>query len=369
MIFYLKRISKQVVSLLFYISLNLINLFFLLLDELLFFGYKKSVVAKPVFILGVPRSGTTLIFNTLASETDYFTSVKLWEMIFAPSIIQKKIILLISKYDQVLGGKLRSFVLRLDNRLFGDLKGIHPMSLLSPEEDEYLLSSYFLGISLILIFPYSEKVKRLLYFDEDLSENKRIKIMILYKKLIQRHMYVFGHQSRRFLSKNPCFTARTKTLEKIFPDATFIHNLRSPRYTIPSMNNLAHHPSSVYSFGNLSKTEITKMIKGTLFQWYQYERSVLCGGGRGHIVLPYNNIKNDFVRSIKSLYSHIGKTLNDSEAIRLGRSDQDRQIYKSRSGYSLDDISYTQHEQTLIDEIEGWVDSYTQVEMINSAEA
>ncbi len=362
--FSLKRICKLSVFLPIYICLNLINLFFLLLDELLFFSYRKCEIVEPVFVLGIPRSGTTLTLNTLAANTEAFTSVKLWEIIFAPSITQKKIFLLISRLDRVAGGKLKSFVLWCDNKLFGDLKGIHPMSLLASEEDEYILSSYFLSTSLILLFPNSEMVNSLIHFDEELNENKRISIMCLYKKLIQRHMYVFGGQSQRFLSKNPCFTARTKTLEKIFPDAVFIHNLRSPNYTVASMNNLAHHPSSVYANVAMNKTEITKMVKDIVFRWYQYECSVLCKSKTKHIVLPYNCIKNDFVNSMRSLYLHIGKTLDDSEAIRLEKLDQDRQIYKSRSAYSLDDMHYTKQEQTLINEIDNWVDSYTQVEMI-----
>lgn len=63
---------KRVLSLLaFYavfVPMQLINWFFFLLDDILFAGYRSVEVKEPVFIVGVPRSGSTHLLRVLARD-------------------------------------------------------------------------------------------------------------------------------------------------------------------------------------------------------------------------------------------------------------------------------------------------------------
>ena len=59
-------------------------------DEIFFRGYRKIEVKRPVFIMGVPRSGTTFLHRLLSKDEDQFSYMKTWEIFYAPSIIQKK---------------------------------------------------------------------------------------------------------------------------------------------------------------------------------------------------------------------------------------------------------------------------------------
>ena len=72
----------------------IINNLFLLMDNI-FFNYQKIKINKPLFIIGFPRSGTTFLHKMLLKDTQ-FTTPQLWELIFAPSILQKKIYYYIS---------------------------------------------------------------------------------------------------------------------------------------------------------------------------------------------------------------------------------------------------------------------------------
>ncbi|MGB0184984.1 MAG: sulfotransferase, partial [Opitutales bacterium] len=47
----------------------------LFLDELLFPNYRKVKIEAPVFITGIPRSGTTFVHRTLAHDSMQFTTV------------------------------------------------------------------------------------------------------------------------------------------------------------------------------------------------------------------------------------------------------------------------------------------------------
>jgi len=52
-----------------------------LLDDIFFRGYRTIDIKKPVFIVGIPRSGTTLFQRVLARDIDNFTGYDLWELL------------------------------------------------------------------------------------------------------------------------------------------------------------------------------------------------------------------------------------------------------------------------------------------------
>src|SRR5690606_37529268 len=86
---------KRVFAILIFLPLFLINLIgnriFMMLDYLFFFKFTRLKIDKSVFIVAVPRSATTYLFHKLANQRDKTTAMKLWEIAYAPSIIQKYI--------------------------------------------------------------------------------------------------------------------------------------------------------------------------------------------------------------------------------------------------------------------------------------
>ncbi len=74
-----------------YVLIELINWIGLMLDAVFFSSYRSQKIREPVFIVGVMRSGTTFLHRLMARDEAHFTSMKHWEILFAPSIIQKKI--------------------------------------------------------------------------------------------------------------------------------------------------------------------------------------------------------------------------------------------------------------------------------------
>ena len=97
-----KRLSAMMIHFPFYVINQAINGFCLLLDEIIFPGYHDMAVTDPVFIVGFPRSGTTYIHRLMATD-DQFTTIRLWEILFAPSISQKKIFQALGRLDRKLG--------------------------------------------------------------------------------------------------------------------------------------------------------------------------------------------------------------------------------------------------------------------------
>ncbi|MAV64849.1 MAG: hypothetical protein CMG00_06645 [Candidatus Marinimicrobia bacterium] len=213
----------------------------LLLDRL-FFDFVKVNVKKPFFIVGFPRSGTTFLHKTILKDSQ-FTTPKLWELIFAPSIIQKKIYFSISKkfkrynFVNVINFLLRPFVKSLDN--------VHEVNLSNPEED-YLFLLPFGGCFLLsAVFPVLD-VWKLCDFDRKFELADRLKLFEKYKLLVKRHLYYHG-KNKIYLSKNPHFTGFIESLKIIFPDCNILGCHRDPLKSLPSVLSSMEPPYRLMS--------------------------------------------------------------------------------------------------------------------------
>ena len=72
-----KRILFVVFKAPFLLLIIFINQLFLLLDNLLFFAYRRIKIEKSVFIIGVPRSATTYMYELLYRDEAFFFDERL----------------------------------------------------------------------------------------------------------------------------------------------------------------------------------------------------------------------------------------------------------------------------------------------------
>lgn len=98
-----KRLPLFILIWLFYALLNLMHIIGHLIDEIIFLRYQKTQIKRPVFIVGVPRSGTTLLQRIIA-EDDNFSTLQTWEALLAPSISEKYLFIFIGKLLNPLSG-------------------------------------------------------------------------------------------------------------------------------------------------------------------------------------------------------------------------------------------------------------------------
>lgn len=215
-----------------FVLLQGINAICLQCDNWLFPGYRKVTINKPVFIVGMPRSGTSFLHKLLALDDRRFTTTALWELIFAPSIIQRRFWRGLGRLDALIGRPLGRALSGAERLLLSWLDDVHKTGLQSPEED-------FLGLLpaggcflLVLLFP-QQRLWRLAYFDRDLTDAEQARILRFYRGLVQRHLYCHG-QDKTYLSKNPSFSPMVKGLARTFPDARFIATFRNPTDAVPS---------------------------------------------------------------------------------------------------------------------------------------
>ena len=176
-----------------------------LLDELLFRGYRSVPIESPVFISGIPRSGTTFVHRTLAQDRTQFTTVSSWEAALAPSITERKLVRALAWIDRKTGSLGHRTLHRLTARIAGDFNEVHELDPTGPEEDYLWLLPTGSCFILLMAFPFSTWLKRTALLQE-MPSAQREQLLEFYRRCIQRHLYC-APPGRRFLSKNAAFAS------------------------------------------------------------------------------------------------------------------------------------------------------------------
>lgn len=210
----------------------------LLLDDLFFTQARDMPVREPLFVLGPPRSGTTFLHRVLAEDRDQFVTSPAWEVLLAPSIVQKKFFRAVLALDRKLGRPLVRGVRWLEKRLLSAFEDTHPGSLADPEEDYFYLSSICACSGWILAFPSWTSLRSVLPGQPEASDAHRRRALAFYKSCLQKQLFVDGGH-RTVLSKNASFSSWMDVLPEFFPDARFVVSMRDPAETVPSMLSTA----------------------------------------------------------------------------------------------------------------------------------
>lgn len=217
---YLQRLLVLAVFLPVFLGLQLLHWVGFLVDELLFRGYRNVEIRQPVFVLGVPRSGTTFMHRLLAHH-DNFTTFTTWECFLAPSIAERYLWLGLGGLDRRLGRPLGRLLAWIERRAFGWLDDVHPMSFEAPEEDYFTLLPVLACFILVVPFPEAGWLWKLGRFDRDASPEERARLLRWYRRCLQKHLYVRGRECV-LLSKNASFAGLAGSLVEEFPDCRLV---------------------------------------------------------------------------------------------------------------------------------------------------
>ncbi len=214
-----------------FLAVQLIHWLGFLLDELLFPGYRTTEVEAPVFVTGIPRSGTTFVHRTLAADPR-FTSFSTWEALLAPSVTERKLIRAAAALDRALGRPLRRLLDSMIRRAGGGFDDIHEIRPDAPEEDYLALLPAGACFILLLAFPFAPALRQLGNLDRA-PPPRRAQLIAFYRRCLQKHLYC-APPGTRLLSKNAAFASWTPALADAFPEARFLLCVREPLSALSS---------------------------------------------------------------------------------------------------------------------------------------
>lgn len=309
--------------------LTLLHLLGFVLDECFFRGYRRVIVRQPVFIVGMPRSGTTFWQRLLARDPQ-FTSLTLWECLLAPSISERYL-------WRGLGYCLRPLARLPGVWRWRAMDQVHGLGWREPEED-FLLLLYNGGCFLpALLCPGAERYWRLAFFDSRLSETAKDSILGFYYRCVQRHLYFHGPE-RRFLSKNPSFTPMLNALRHRFPDARFLACGRQPDAVVASQLSALRPALAVFANGQLDARLRERML-GLLRHYYQCLDQVK--DWESVMLLPLEQLPRILAEKLPALYAFVGAPLAEPVLVDLKARGYALSVSPSEHCYQLTDFGLT----------------------------
>lgn len=337
-----KRLAVMLAFIPLFALVQLIHWIGFLLDEILFPAYRRVEVRAPVFVLGVPRSGTTHLHRVLAADEQY-TTFSTWECFFALSVTARRFWLGVGWLDARIGSPLGSVLHWMEGKLLGGMADVHSMSLRDAEEDYFALMPALACFILVLPFAHSDFVWRMGTFDRDMPEAERRRIMDFYYRALQRHLYVHG-PDKRLLSKNAAFAPLAQAVAERFPDARFMVCLREPTKTIPSQ--LSSIESGIAFFDALSQTpDLRARLTDQLGFYYRNLDQAFGAASENRCVwVTMSALKSNLGGTVERIYAQLGLSSTAQFRARIALQAAESRGYRSGHSYSLEQYGLTREE-------------------------
>jgi len=192
-------------------------------------------IKRPLFVVGLPRTGTTLLFNLLASA-EGTRSARYWE-IRNPIPPPKK-----ENYftDPRLEKEKRTFAEMYKNPFFREVLKMHEMMPEMPEECTFMFHECFFWIMLARMDVYPK-------YTEWFNNQPKSRLFAKHKQLLQVLSYNYPAEDHWTL-KSPLHLGMLDALFEAYPDANVVFCHREPTECIASCISLQiftrklHHP-------------------------------------------------------------------------------------------------------------------------------
>ncbi|MEA3326313.1 MAG: sulfotransferase [Chloroflexota bacterium] len=334
-----KRVIFLLGSAAIFVPFQLMNGLFLLLDWVFFPGFRRVEVREPVFILGNPRTGSTHLLRVLARDEETFAVAKLWELVLAPSITQRKIVRGLGKLDRCFGNPFKRWIVAWEKQAFKEEGRYRRLRFEEHDEDELILLTIFSAIHLVFAFPFWEAFHRYIFFDSEVSPAEKRRFMAFYKRCMQRTLYVYG-PTKHYLSKSPANCGRVGTLCETFPDARFVYTTRNPLSMFPSTMSLFAYQCNHFS-DLLEPYPFGEYLLETTKHWYRYPLQKLAQSAHTYKVVKFKQLVQDLEQTVIDICTAFGLETSPEFGQALKEEVRKADAYTSRHKYSLEDMGIT----------------------------
>jgi hypothetical protein len=261
-------------------------------------GVLKEIIEEPVFIVGMPRSGTTILHALLHEDPDH-RSPQAWECLLPYPVPRPESY---TDNDQI--NTVRKEFGHLF-KLIPDFLRKHYMAADSPQE---CISINALDFNSFQFFAQLYLPSYLDWFNDSAD---KLSTMRFHKRFLQ-YLQSGGVKARRWLLKSPVHLMRLPELFEVYPDARIIMTHRHPFEVVPSTASLISSVRSLYSDNEMPERTGIEQAE----TWGQY--------------------LNKFMRSIEELDRNDQIIHIQFEDFVIGQVDTIKRIYE-RFGWNLSD--------------------------------
>ena len=278
--------------------------------------------AEPVFVIGLPRSGTSLLFNLLSQDKAH-RSPQYWEIMHLLPIPKNE--------KRIQKRKLHTNIeLKLAKTIIPKLKAIHTITAETPEECQQIATMNVKSFVYMCMAHVPE------YIDY-LKSTSFESVFKLHKKFYQS--LELNGRPKRWLLKDPSHIGHLPEILNEYPNAKFIHIHRDPTESVASFCSLTKNVRQAFS-----KTIDTNTIGQTVVDFWNHN---LCKGMEDRKALLKDQIVDiqyaDFIKNpidhIKNAYVQLNFDMDLETENRMQKYLQDdNEALKTEHKYSLDEF-------------------------------
>ena len=280
-------------------------------------GIGRRRIPKPVFITGLPRTGTTLLHSLLAQDDSIFVAPLTWQVIY-PSPNQGDDRARMERAER----QLRWFEL-----LVPKFKPVHPVAASLPQECVAIMSHCFVSEEFDTMFAVPG-------YESWVEEQDQRQAYAFHRRFLQ-HLAT-GPAEHRFVLKAPAHLGSIDAILAVYPDAQIIHTYRHPFRVLPSLANLTYVLKSAFSYSvdpnevGPSSSEYCLRHLRKFFASLDRLPSGVCTD------VAYNDLVRDPIAVVRDIYARLGEQLTPTAQLKMTRflSDPAHQKW-GRNLYSL----------------------------------
>jgi len=263
----------------------------------------------------------------LATDHKTFSSMKMWELFFAPAVSQKLLLIGLSKVDKLFGAPFFLLIQLIEKKAFKSFNRIHELGLFNVEEDGLILFHLFSSYHLSFLLG-KEK------YYEHLNYDKRVPkaVWAYYKICVDNHMRI--NPGKIFLSKNPFFSGSSDSLNTLFKNPKFIHMNRDMNQVAPSFFSLKNFFSRAFYGVKPSDSEYNVIFKTLLF-WSEAPANKIYKSVT--LKANFSELTSDPISLVNRIYRFINIAIDDKYKEQLRQEAKKAKNYKSEHKYSASD--------------------------------
>ncbi|WP_299694386.1 sulfotransferase [Hydrocarboniphaga sp.] len=260
-----------------------------------------EIVRAPVFVTGMPRTGTTKLQRVLAADPAV-QSLPFWQILnYAPVPGHRA-----GEPDPRIA--IGSGYIDLIAQHSADFLTAHPAFVDAPEEESFVIETDFQSQANCTRL-------RAPSFWQRVNGNPDRESLAYFKQILQYIQWQRGAEGQRpWVLKSPLHIGNLDSLFEVFPDAVVVHTYRDPLVALPSSCRIVE----VFRHLLTHDIDLAELGAEQLIWWSQIlnrhlEQRDRLNNGRIFDIC-YDDIHHDVIPAVRDLYANSGRSLDESVA-------------------------------------------------------